>query len=86
MVTLSLVHYIFIIMTIIILGFLILKKEIVIPCVIGILLIAFAYTGDVISSIQALNNAVIVSNGELFSIMLVIALVTAMSRAMQRWY
>lgn len=84
MVTLSLVHYIFIIMTIIILGFLILKKEIVIPCVIGILLIAFAYTGNVISSIQALNNAVIVSNGELFSIMLVIALVTAMSRAMHK--
>ena len=47
MVTLSLVHYIFIIMTVLILIFLIFKKEIVIPCVVGILLIGFAYTGNV---------------------------------------
>ena len=39
MVTLSLAHYIFIFMTILILVFLIFKKEIVIPCVVGILLI-----------------------------------------------
>lgn len=84
MTTLSLVHYIFILMTIIILALLVLKKEIVIPCIVGIFLIALAYTGNVISAVQALNNAVIVSNGELFSIMLVIALVTAMSKAMHK--
>ena len=82
MVTLSLVHYIFIIMTILILIFLIVKKEIVIPCVVGILLIGLAYTGNIVSSVQILNNAVIASNGELFGIMLVIALVTALSKAM----
>ncbi|HJA91610.1 MAG TPA: hypothetical protein H9717_00550 [Candidatus Eisenbergiella merdipullorum] len=82
MVTLSLVHYIFIIMTILILIFLIFKKEIVIPCVVGILLIGLAYTGNIVSSVQILNNAVIASNGELFGIMLVIALVTALSKAM----
>ena len=71
-------------MTIIILALLVLKKEIVIPCIVGIFLIALAYTGNVISAVQALNNAVIVSNGELFSIMLVIALVTAMSKAMHK--
>ena len=84
MTTLSLVHYIFILMTIIILALLVLKKEIVIPCIVGIFLIALAYTGNVISAVQALDNAVIVSNGELFSIMLVIALVTAMSKAMHK--
>ena len=82
MVTLSLAHYIFIFMTILILVFLIFKKEIVIPCVVGILLIGFAYTGNVVSSVQILNNAIIASNGELFGIMLVIALVTALSKAM----
>lgn len=84
MTTLSLVHYIFIFMTILILVFLMMKKEIVIPCVVGIFLIALAYTGNVVSAVQALNNAVIVSNGELFSIMLVIAVVTAMSKAMHK--
>ena len=82
MVTLSLVHYIFIVMTVLILVFLIFKKEIVIPCVLGILLIGLAYTGNVVSSVQILNNAIITSNGELFGIMLVIALVTALSKAM----
>lgn len=82
MVTLSLVHYIFIVMTILILIFLIFKKEIVIPCVVGILLIGFAYTGNVVSSVQILNNAILASNGELFSIMLVIAVVTALSKSM----
>lgn len=82
MVTLSLVHYIFIFMTILILIFLVFKKEIVIPCVAGILLIGLAYTGNVVSSVQILNNAIISSNAELFGIMLVIALVTALSKAM----
>ena len=82
MVTLSAVHFIFIGMTILILICLIFKKEIVLPCVVGILLIGFACTGDIISSIQILNNAILASNAELFSIMLVIALITALSKAM----
>ena len=82
MVALSAVHFIFIGMTILILICLIFKKEIVLPCVVGILLIGFACTGDIISSIQILNNAILASNAELFSIMLVIALITALSKAM----
>lgn len=84
MVALTSVHYIFIIMTIVILACLIFKKEIVIPCIIGILLIGFAYTGNIIKSIQILNNSLISSNTELFSIILVIAVITAMSKAMHQ--
>ena len=58
------------------------KKEIVIPCIIGILLIGFVYSGSILTAIQTLNNALIASSSELFSIILVIALVTAMSKAM----
>lgn len=82
MVTLSAIHIIFLCMTAFILVALLFKKEIVIPCIIGILLIGFAWTHSVIQSIQILNNALIASNGELFSIILVIAVVTAMSKAM----
>lgn len=82
MVTLNAVHYVYIIMTLIILVALCFKKEIVIPCVLGIVLIGLVYTKSLIKSVQIVNNALIASNSELYSILLVIALVTAMSKAM----
>lgn len=72
------------IMTVLILAALLMKKEIVIPCIVGILLVVFVYTGDVIASLQGLSTALLASNTELFSIMLVIAIVTAMSKAMMK--
>lgn len=82
MVTLSAIHYVYIIMTILILAVLLFKKEIVIPCIVGILAIGFVYSKDILKSIQILNNALIQSTIELLSIIVVIALVVAMSKAM----
>lgn len=82
MVTLTSLHYIYIIMTIIILVALLFKREIVIPCIIGTLLIGFAYSGSVIRSVQILNNAIMASCVELLNIIVVIALVVAMSKTM----
>lgn len=83
MVSLSMIHYIFLFMTALILIALLAKKEIVVPCIAGILLIGFAYTKNVISSIQILSTSLVASDIELFSVILVIALVYAMSKAMQ---
>ena len=69
-------------MTVIILVALLFKKEIVLPCIAGIFLVGIVYTHSIISSVQILNNALIASNSELFSIMLVIAIISAMSKAM----
>lgn len=69
-------------MTIIILVALLFKREIVIPCIIGTLLIGFAYSGSVIRSVQILNNAIMASCVELLNIIVVIALVVAMSKTM----
>ena len=82
MVTLSSIHYVYIIMTILILAALFCKKEIVIPCIIGVLLIGFTYSGSILKSIQILNNALIASCIELLGIIIVIALVVAMSKSM----
>lgn len=82
MVTLTSLHYIYIIMTVIILAALLFKREIVIPCIIGILLIGFTYSGSVIRSVQILNNAIMASCIELLNIIVVIALVVAMSKTM----
>ncbi|MDF2473784.1 MAG: transporter [Anaerocolumna sp.] len=80
--TLTSLHIAYIIITILILVALLFKKEIVVPCIAGILIIGFTYSGSVIKSIQILNNALINSSIELLNIIIVIALVVSMSKAM----
>ncbi len=75
-------HIAYIIITIVILVALLFKKEIVIPCVAGTLIIGFIYSGSIVKSVQILNNALINSCIELLSIIIVIALVVSMSKAM----
>ena len=75
-------HIAYIIITIVILVALLFKKEIVIPCVAGTLIIGFIYSGSIIKAVQILNNALINSCIELLSIIIVIALVVSMSKAM----
>lgn len=82
MVTLTTLHYIYIVMTVVILAALLMKKEIVVPCIVGILLIGFTYSGNVLTAIQILNNSIMASCIELLNIIVVIALVVAMSKTM----
>lgn len=79
---LTALHIAFIIITIVILAALLFKKEIVIPCIAGTLIIGFIYSGSIIKSIQILNTAIINSFIELLGIIVVIALVVSMSKAM----
>ncbi len=80
--TLTSLHIAYIIITLIILIALLFKKEIVVPCIMGILIIGYTYSGSFIKSIQILNNALINSSIELLGIIIVIALVVSMSKAM----
>ncbi|WMJ89061.1 hypothetical protein [Anaerocolumna sp. MB42-C2] len=75
-------HIAYIVITVIILIALLFKKEIVVPCIAGTLIIGFIYSGSAIKAIQILNNALIHSFIELLSIIIVIALVVSMSKAM----
>lgn len=79
---LTALHIAFIIITIVILAALLFKKEIVIPCIAGTLTIGFIYSGSIIKAIQILNSAIINSFIELLGIIVVIALVVSMSKAM----
>ena len=72
----------YIVITVTVLAALLLKKEIVLPCALGILIIGYLYKGSLIGAVQTLNNAIIHSCIELLSIIVVIALVVAMSHAM----
>lgn len=75
-------HIAYLIITILILIALLFKKEIVIPCIIGVLIMGYIYSGSIIKSIQILNNSIINSSIELLGIIIVIALVVSMSKAM----
>ena len=82
MVTLTSLHIAYIIITVAVLAALLLKKEIVLPCALGILVIGYLYQGSIVGAVQTLYKAIINSCIELLGIIVVIALVVAMSRAM----
>ena len=83
MVTLGLQHYVYIIMTIIIIIALLMKKEIVLPCVIGIFAMGLVSSGgNPIKAIQIMYNSLVASGTEFLGIIVVIALVVSMSRTM----
>lgn len=82
MINLGILHYIYIIMTIVIIATLLRKKEIVFACVIGILLLGLATTGNLLKAIQILYNSLVASGTEFLGIIIVIALVVSMSKAL----
>lgn len=77
--SLSAVHYTYILITVVLVVSLLRKKEIVIPCALGIFLIGLVYTGNIITAVLSVSTALIASCAELFGIILVIALITAMT-------
>ena len=82
MVTLGVLHYVYIIMTVVIIAALLFKKEIVLPCIIGVLLMGFASSGNIITTIQVMYNSLVASGSEFLGIIVVIALVVSMSKSL----
>ena len=82
MVTLTSLHFAYMAVTVVVLAAMLMKKEIVVPCTFGILLIGYLYSGSAVKAVQTLNTAIIQSCIELLGIIVVIALVVSMSRAM----
>lgn len=76
-------HYLYIVMVFIILGILLLKRDIVIPCIIGIFAMGFLYSGNVIFAVQTIYNSLIYAGTEFWGVIVIISIVVAMSKAMQ---
>ncbi|MGB4440282.1 MAG: hypothetical protein WBJ13_13905 [Sedimentibacter sp.] len=77
------IHYLYMIMVVIILAIMLMKKDIVIPCIIGIFAMGFLYSGSVIVAVQSIFNTLIYAGNEFWSIIVIISLVVAMSKALQ---
>ncbi|MGV8981970.1 hypothetical protein [Clostridium sp.] len=82
MVNLSAIHYAYIIIIIIIIVIIILKKDVILPCILGIGIIGYIFTGDVLKAVQIIYKAVVISGKEFIEVVVLIALVNAMSSAL----
>ncbi len=82
MVQLSAVHWVYFGMVILIILTMALRKDTVLPCIIGILLVGLVSTGSMWMAVQVLFNALIAAGTEFLGLITVIGLVVAMSKAM----
>lgn len=75
---LSLAHWIYLLAIIVIIAVMIFRKNVVVPAVAATFATAWAYTGNLATGLSSVFNASLVAAAELFSIFLIIALVTAL--------
>lgn len=82
MVHLGTIHYVYIIIIIIIIIIITLKKDVILPCILGIGIIGYIFTGNILEAIQIIYKALVVSGKEFIEVVVLIALVNAMSSAL----
>ena len=76
-------HWIFLAGVVVILAAMIMRKNIVVPAVVATFLTALVYTGSLATGLSSVFNASLVAATSLFSIFLIIAMVTAMLRSLE---
>lgn len=81
--SLGILHYIYITMVFVIIITMAFKKDTVLPCIIGLFMIGFASSGSLVTAVQVIFNALIASGKEFWSIIVIISLVVAMSKALR---
>lgn len=79
-------HYIYIFFIVIILMAMIMKKDTIVPCILGVFLLALFYTNNIASSIGAVFNGLIISLVELGPIILIISIMVALSKSLESNY
>lgn len=82
MVNLGVIHYAYMIIILIIVVIIALKKDVILPCILGIGIIGYIFTGNALVAIQIIYKAIVISGKEFIEIVVVIALVNAMSSAL----
>lgn len=79
---LTAIHYIYIFFVLVIFIALLIKKDIVIPCIIGIFAIGFSYSGSIIFAVQTIYNTILYAGNEFWGVIVIISLVMAMSKSL----
>lgn len=76
-------HYIYILFMLAILIIMIMKKDVIVPCILGIFCLGLFYTQSIPQATNAVFNALIVSLSELGSVILIISVMVALSKALE---
>ncbi|MGM9533993.1 MAG: hypothetical protein ACI3VR_02025 [Intestinibacter sp.] len=76
-------HYIYILFIIIILITMIMKKDTIVPCILGVFCLGLFYTNNIAGSLGAVFNSFIVSLGELGPVILIISIMVALSKSLE---
>ncbi|MBC9783914.1 hypothetical protein H1S01_05240 [Heliobacterium chlorum] len=82
MVTLTTLHWIFLFYVLVVIVVMGLRRDPLIPCIIGILHIGWMYSGKLVGAIQSVFNALVVAGTEFLGIIVVISLIVAMSKVL----
>ncbi len=77
------IHLIYIIFIVIALVTMALRRDTLLPCIIGIFCIGLYASGDIVFSIGAIFNSFVVATKELIGIILVISIIVALSKALE---
>ncbi|MGE8034614.1 hypothetical protein [Lysinibacillus sp. NPDC093692] len=75
-------HWIYVVFIVLIIGFMVKRRDTTLICVLGIFMLAIFATGDLTASISGVFNSFIYAITELLSIILIISIIVAMSRVM----
>ncbi|EGT3815251.1 TPA: hypothetical protein KN209_002465 [Clostridioides difficile] len=76
-------HYIYILFMVIILITMIMKKDTIVPCILGVFFMGLFFEKNIFGSITAVFNSFIISLNELGPIILIIAIMVALSKALE---
>src|SRR5699024_822313 len=80
---LTLSHWIYILVVCTVIISMIFRRDVVLVCLVGTFFIGIAYTGSIVSGIQAVFNALMTGGIEIFNIMLIIAIMVAMLKSLE---
>ncbi|EMJ5409429.1 hypothetical protein [Clostridioides difficile] len=76
-------HYIYILFMVIILITMIMKKDTIVPCILGVFFMGLFFERNIFGAITAVFNSFIISLNELGPIILIIAIMVALSKALE---
>lgn len=76
-------HYIYLLFMLAILVIMIMKKDVIVPCILGLFCLGLYYTQSIPQSMNAVFNGLIVSLNELGPIIIIIAIMVALSKALE---
>lgn len=81
---LTALHWIYVIFIVLIIGFMVYRRDTTLICIIGIFLLAIVATGNIASSISGIFNSFIFAITELMSTILIISIIVAMSQVLTK--